>query len=138
MSEGTFDFSGLTVEADEMPTRSGTSAGRKSRYETNPLLPFVVESWNSGQGDPVKGGRSVTVPKIQIKDIAYLLRQAADSEGKGISIAVTLPDDKTRLKSEELDAMHNQKHLKVRFCTKEKRAYNPKRTETSAEEPSAE
>lgn len=127
MAESTgFDFSSLSVEAEPMKMREGV--GRKPRFETNPFLPFVLESWNAGKGDPEKGGRSVTVPKAQVKDVTYLLRQAAksiDGEDLGVAIAVTLPDKDSvkRLTPEELESMNDRKHVKVRFCAKKRRAY---------------
>lgn len=131
-----FDFASLTVEEEPMKMREGV--GRKPRFETNPFVPFVLESWNAGKGDPEKGGRSVTVPKAQVKDVEYLLRQAATSiEGEelGVSIAVTLPDSIKRLNSEELKAMNDRKHVKVRFCAKKRRSYT--RGEKSAENDAA-
>lgn len=71
-----FDFSDMTVTTK--PLVKG--AGRPKKYQTNPFLPFLLESKQDNEG------RSVTLPQPKINDAVRLLRGAAVELGYGVAI----------------------------------------------------
>jgi hypothetical protein len=103
-----FDFSALAVKEAPAPTRNGATSVTP---ETNPAVKWLEQSWSDrstltdarvvdGKTVPATfrgGGKAVTVPAAQEKEVYRLLRLAADHLKLGASIdTTTVPDEQGR------------------------------------------
>lgn len=120
----TFDFSAVTAEPAELPART---SGKERKYKENPFRNFVKDSWDT------KTGRAVTLPKVQVKDAEYLIRQAAADLGLGIRIVRVNPSSGTQMTADAFEKAANNKNVKIQFQAQPKRKYSARTPKNEVE-----
>jgi hypothetical protein len=121
------DFlSGLSVETAELPKGEG---GRGRKVKDNPFTQWVSDSYAT------ESGRSVTVPGANVKEAAYLIRQAAQDLGLGVRVvALNSKGDKLDVKTiQEMAEKGSTAKVKVMFQGKDKRKYSPRKSSDGVE-----
>lgn len=111
------ELGNLTIEETSLPART---SGRNRKYADNPFRDHVNQSYHTGTG------RSVTVPKKQVGEVVYLIRQAAADLGLGVRIVHMGAKGDTVLSKEDLDKASDSRMIRVAFQGQEKRKYEKK------------
>lgn len=113
------DFNNLTPE--RVTSEAPTTGGRSRKYDVNPFAKAFAESVATREG------RAYTLPVADVKEAAYLIRQAASDAEKGVRIVYS--DVKGNvLDGDALKAVlaTGKGNVKVAFWARPKRKYERK------------